>query len=870
MAEVFKFNQNGCVEDKQIWERCGKRGQRAFELASLHLPVVPGFVIDSHTSSQLEKVNVIDLVTPMIREIENEIGRKFASDNNPLLLKIICSSNLSLPIYPTVFNVGLSPVTIKSFAQMMGGDESIAWFEYCYLLKTAGTKLYDIPEETFIEIEKKCNISTGGLEAHKKCAEEMRKLVNSDMVPDEPFKQLEVLIKVAAKHYYDPDLDLDDNVSIMVQAMVFGNMSENDLVGVFHTRNIITGEAQLSGYYQKKAYTLKERENEINTLPATYLGELQKLAKLLESRFHELRQVKFIIEKGKLWLINQTSEDKKSTQSHIRTLLDLYRDGFVKGDWLIKQIPPGQLASLLHPIVDMESVKSIPSVSGGMTGSPGAAIGRVFFSADKVMEVYREALQRSEDTRIILCVQSSFAEDVKAIEVGQGVIAVDGGYSSHAPVVARSMGKIALLNKKIVITGNQFTLDGITVKEGDYITLDVPIYKEPTIYLGKGQLINPDVEKNGLVEFVKISKEYITPNFVVRANADLGRDAKVAKKLGAFGIGLCRTEHMFFAQDRIMRFREMILANTTEERILCLKDLQPFQTQDFYELFETMAPNPVTIRLLDAPLHEFLPHTPNVFDDYCLYLKKKGMEPNRALIEERISRLNEFNPMLGHRGCRVAITYPEIYEMQVRAILEAAVKLKKKGVEIQPEIMIPIVMDPNELNMIRNGKKIEGKFIQGIVGIADDVFKKEEARVHYKIGTMVELPAAALLSDELARYAEFFSYGTNDLTQTTNGLSRDDANSFFPAYTEYDLLPNNPFQVLGKAVKELIGISATRGRLTRPDIKLGLCGEHGADPVNIQFCIDAGLQYVSCSPYSVPIAILAVAQSNINAGIGVK
>ena len=866
MSKIHSFSQKGCIENQDIWELSGKRGQRAFELASLHLPIVPGFVIDSHTSMKLQDMDIKTMLKSGLTEIESELSRNFGSLENPLLLKVICSSNLTLPLYPTVFNVGLSPLTIPGFAKMMGNDERIAWFEYCYLLKTAGIKLYDIPLEKFEEIEKSTNIADGLLESQKNCANEMRKIVTQEMVPDEPFQQLETLIKIAAKHYYDPDLELDDNVAILVQGMVFGNMGESDIVGMFHTRDIISGQPQLSGYYQKKAYTLQKNEFEINTLDGIYLGELQKIGKLLESRFHELREIKFIVEKGKLWLINQTSEEKKSTQAHIRTLLDLYREGFVKSDWLIKQIPPGQLASLLHPIVDVDSIKSLANVVGGMTGSPGACVGKVYFSADKVMEAHRSALQKGEDTRLILCVQSSFAEDVKAIEVGQGVIAVDGGYSSHAPVVARSMGKIALLNRKITITGNQFTLDGITVKEGDYITLDAPVYKEPTIYLGKGELINPNVEKNGLVEFVKIAKEYIKPNFVVRANADLGRDAIVAKKLGAYGIGLCRTEHMFFAQDRIMRFREMILANSTEERIKCLKDLHPFQTKDFYELFETMAPNPVTIRLLDAPLHEFLPHTPVVFDEYCKYLSTKGVSPDKEQITERINRLSEFNPMLGHRGCRVAITYPEIYEMQVRAILEAAVLLSKKGIEIEPEIMIPIVMDPNELKMLRNGKKIEGKFIQGIIGIAEDVFKNLGAKVKYKIGTMVELPAAALLSDELACYAEFFSYGTNDLTQTTNGLSRDDINSFFPTYTEYDLLPNNPFQVLGKAVKELINISAVRARLTRPNIKLGLCGEHGADPVNIQFCMDAGLQYVSCSPYSVPIAILAVAQSNINNG----
>ena len=860
MLEVHNFSQKGCIADRNIWECCGKRGQRAFELASLNLPIVPGFVLDSKSSMRLGNTDIAEALILGLSDLEAEIGRKFGDQKNPLLLKVICSSNLTLSIYPTVFNVGLSPVTIPGFAEMLSGDEQKAWFEYGYLLRSAGVKLYGIPQEKFDQIEA---ANGEDLEGGKACAEQMKALIGADKVPDDPHKQLEMVLKIAAKRYYDPDLDEEDNVALMVQAMVFGNLSDKDLVGVYHTRNIVTGEDKLSGYFQRRAYTLEKKENEINSLEAHHLDKLKQIGKLLESRFHELREIKFIVEREKLWLINQTSEDKKSTQAHIRTLLDLLDDRIVQPEWLIKQIPPGQLAALLHPIVDEKSIKGIDSVGGGLSGSPGAAVGKVYFSADRLMEAYREALQKGEDSRLLLCVESSFAEDVKAIETGQGVIAVEGGYSSHAPVVARSMGKVAMVNPEIRVGKNEFSLGGVTVKEGDYVTLDVPVYKPPTIYLGKGELINPDIDKNGLVEFVGIAKKFVKPDFVVRANADLGRDAKVAKKMGAYGIGLCRTEHMFFSEDRIMRFREMILAKSTEERIKCLNDLQPVQRKDFHDLFETMAPYPVTVRLLDAPLHEFLPRSENVFEEYCRYLSAKGIQPEREDLKERIERLDEFNPMLGHRGCRVAITYPEIYEMQVRAILEAAISLGKKNIEVLPEIMIPLVMDANELNMIRNGKRIEGKIIKGIVDIAEDVFKKENKRVAYKIGTMVELPAAALLSGDLARYAEFFSYGTNDLTQTTNGLSRDDANSFFPAYTEYDLLAHNPFQVLGKPVKELIEISSARARLTRPNIKLGLCGEHGADPMNIQFCKEAGLQYVSCSAYSVPIAILAVAQGTL-------
>ena len=856
LANAYNFSQKGCVLDKSVWEACGKRGQLAFELASLKLPVVPGFVIDSKTCINIDKIDLSSLLKTGLSEVEAVIGRKFGDEKDPLLLKIIFSPNLTLAIYPTVFNIGLNPETIEGFGKILG-DIKKAWFEYCYLLRTVGTVLYDIPVEKFDKIE----AATKGKEELR--SQKMRELIGEDKVPYSPHKLLEIIIRLAAKRYYEPDLDESDNIAIMIQGIVFGNLSDADCVGVYHTRDIVTGDSKLNGYYQKNSYTLEKKENKIETIAPNYLKKLQEIAELLENRFHELRQIKFIVEKGKLWIISQNPEDKKSTQAHIRTLLDLLANKSVKEEWLVQQILPSQLLSLLHPVVREDSVEGIAHVSGGLTGSPGAAVGKVYFSADALMSAHHLAVQNGIDSRMILCVSSSYAEDVKAIELGQGVIAIEGGYSSHAPVVARSIGKVAIINSEIKISGKSFSLDGLTVNEGDYVTIDAPTYKSPSIYLGQGDLISPDPDKNGLIDFIKIVRKYITPEFVVRANADLGRDAKVAKKMGAFGIGLCRTEHMFFADDRIMRFREMIFSSTVEERIKCLQDLHATQRSDFQDLFETMAPYPVTIRLLDAPLHEFLPNRNESFEEYCKYLVAKGIRPDKKELRSRIEGLGEFNPMLGHRGCRVAVTYPEIYHMQVRAIIEAAINLGKKGVKVEPEIMVPLIMNPAELSMIRNGKKIEGQSIKGIVEIIDEVFKKENAKVKYKVGTMIELPAASLLSGDIARYADFFSYGTNDLTQTTNGLSRDDINSFFPDYSAYDLLGTNPFQILGEPVKELIEISSSRGRLTRPDIKLGLCGEHGADPANIKFCKDIGLQYVSCSSYSIPIAMLSIAQENL-------
>jgi pyruvate,orthophosphate dikinase len=444
--------------------------------------------------------------------------------------------------------------------------------------------------------------------------------------------------------------------------------------------------------------------------------------------------------------------------------------------------------------------------------------------------------------------------------VAKGVLSSEGGYASHAPVVARSLGKVSLVYPSINFAQKSMKIDGKTIKEGDYISLNVPYYDTPNIYFGKVDLIQPSPEGSGLLEYMEVVQANLE-DLDVRANADQPKDAELARKFRASGIGLCRTEHMFFNEDRIDTFRAMIIAGTKEERDKALAQLKEMQVSDFYELFKIMNGLPVTIRLLDAPLHEFLPHTKESMADFVKFMLKRYPDLNEEEIRRRSSMLKEFNPMLGHRGIRIAMSFPEIYNMQARAIFEAAYKLQKEGGKVEPEIMIPLVMSSIEMKTIRNGKKIEGKAITGIREIEEDVRASFKSKpIQYKIGTMIELPAAALQADRIARYAEFFSFGTNDLTQTTNGLSRDDFNNFFSDYNEFDLLENNPFKVLGEQVQELIGLACERGRLTRPDIKVGLCGEHGAEPLNVPFVKEAGLHYVSCSPFGIPIAKLAIAQ----------
>jgi pyruvate,orthophosphate dikinase len=458
---------------------------------------------------------------------------------------------------------------------------------------------------------------------------------------------------------------------------------------------------------------------------------------------------------------------------------------------------------------------------------------------------------------------------VKAIEVSSGVLTAEGGYSAHASVVARQYGKVSLVAPDLSIKGKKASLGNFSFSEGDYITINVPFYGESNVYLGTAELIEPNPKESGLLDFIALSKGFLK-KFHVRTNADTPRDAALALSFGAGGVGLCRTEHMFFKAERINVFREMLLSSSPKDRAKALAKLQVMQRDDFYGILKTMAGKEVTIRLLDSPLHEFMPHNDEELKGYLDYVTKvKKVKISRAEVTASIDALHEFNPMLGHRGCRIAVSYPEIYAMQVKAIFEAAYKLRAEKVDARPEIMVPIVMNASELKLIAYGKKIEGSSYKGIVDIEEDLRAEKKAKpVDYQIGTMIELPAAALGAGDIAKYGRFFSFGTNDLTQTTLGISRDDFTAFMPDYTLFDLIVGNPFSTLDPRVMELIALAVERGRLTRPDLVCGLCGEHGANPANVRFCMDAGLDYVSCSPYSVPIALLAVAQAEIEKAEG--
>jgi pyruvate, orthophosphate dikinase len=860
MDNILNFNKELKNYDDKFFKKAGIRGRRALELAKMGLPIAPGFIIDSDLTKKLPKLNIKQLIKTAITQIEKDIDKGFGNPKKPLLLKVVLSSDLNVPFFPSIHHVGLNEKTIEGFAASTGTD--FAYGEQVYLLHSIASKIYKLEEADLKKLEAG-NSKQQGLEQTRKKIENYKKYLG-DRYSEDVYDQLGLILKGAADIYCESDLDVDNSLAIMVQAMVYGNFGQNSYSGNYYTRDIVTGEPKIKGQYLQNAFDIdKVKPKDISAIDKKHFANFSDIAKKIEENFKEIREIKFTIEEGKFWIVEQFDVDEKSTQSHIKTLLELSKRKKITEEYLVDHIQPNQLNELLHPVIDPRTTKGVKTIQGGISGSTGAAIGRVFLSTPKLLEAHKKAIMRGDDTNLILVMSATYAEDVKAIEVAKGVISTEGGFSSHAPVVARSLGKVAMVQPEMKIRGDSFTLGGKTVNEGDYISINVPYYEAPTIYLDKVGLIEPNFKENGLLDFLAIVNKFIK-DFDVRANADQPKDADIAKEFHARGIGLCRTEHMFFNEKRIMTFRQMILAEDEAERRKALNALKPMQRADFYELFKIMQGLPVTIRLLDAPLHEFLPRTQTSMDELVAFLKTKKDRVSAAEVKARCDELAEMNPMLGHRGCRVAVTNPEIYEMQCRAIFEAACMLRKEGIKVKPEIMIPIVMSEHELKFIKTGKKIEGKTVKGIRDIKDEVIKEYGIdHLDYSIGSMIELPAAALRAGSIAQYAEFFSFGTNDLTQTSYGLSRDDSNSFFPSYSLYDLMKDNPFKVLGDEVKELIEIAQLRGKLTRPNIKMGLCGEHGADPDNIAFCINVGLNYVSCSPYSIPLAKLAIAKYNL-------
>ena len=871
---IWYFAKGEANTKSEVLEKIGIRGRLAMELADLSLPILPGFVIDADVAAHLKDFDIWAALKPWMDRLAKITGKSFGDAENPLLVKIVVSPNLVIASYPTLHNYGLTEKTVAGFNRFVG--ENFGAHEMQFLTRgnleiEAAIAEFENKEKEAKNLRQAMKDLDAELDSEMDAKKRRASLARyQKMLPDgffaDPFDQLKIALKRISHLLSITDQNQEDT-SLIIQPMVYGNYGKDSLNGQFFTRNIVTGQKEIQGeYFQNKFNAIGAKGADISGIAKNYHADLEKIAHTVEDHFKEIRSIRFTVENKRLWLIDQRGVMTKSTQADIQLLLDLNARKIVNDAYVVKQIKPGQLNEILHPIIDFTSVKGLKMLSGGITGAPGAAIGRIFFSTDGLLEAHKIAQQKGQDTKLILCLVSSFAEDVKAIEVATGVLSTEGGYSAHASVVARQYGKVSLVKPDMKIKGKQATVAGITIKEGDYITLNVPFYGAPSMYIGKASLIEPDPEESGMLDFLNLVKKYVT-RFHVRANSDKPRDAALARKFGARGIGLVRTEHMFFEEKRINVFREMVLSESVEERKRALAKLLPMQKADFYKLLKIMEGYPVIIRLLDAPLHEFLPHNDQELERFMKYLnvgKTGAKRVSEKDVRAKSEAMHEFNPMLGHRGCRIAVSYPEIYEMQVRAIFEAVYALKKEGVHVEPEVMIPIIMNENELKLIIYGKKIEGKSIQGLVDVERSVREGFKAKpAPYKIGTMVELPAAALGAGSLAHYAQFFSFGTNDLTQTTIGLSRDDFNTFMPDYTQFDLLEGNPFQNLNPEVRELIAMAVKRGRMTRPDLEVGLCGEHGAIPENIRFCMEAGLDYVSCSPYQVPLSMLAIAQLNI-------
>lgn len=857
----------------------GGKGANLCEMTNLGLPVPPGFIITTEVCREFYKKGkklqnfLMKEVKEKMRIIEKKTQKKFGDIENPLLVSVRSGAMFSMPgMMDTILNLGLNDNSVEGLAKKTKNPR-FAYDAYRRFIMMFSDIVLGIEREKFEEILSRHKNEEGvkfdyeiSAESLKKIVEEYKELVKKEKnipFPQDPYKQLEMAIIAVFNSWNNPraityrnlnKIPHDLGTAVNIQAMVFGNMGDNSGTGVAFTRNPSTGEKEIYGDYLVNAQgedvvagirTPQSITKLKESMPEIY-KEFVKICKKLEKHYKDMQDIEFTIEEGKLYIL-QCRAGKRTAQAAVKIAIDMAEEKLISKEEALLRIEPAHLDQLLHRRFDPQKKPS--SIAKGLAASPGAATGKVVFSADEAERLGREG------EKVILVRPETCPDDIHGLALSQGVLTARGGMTSHAAVVARGMGKPCVagceklnidLEKKI------FTVDGITVKEKDIISIDGSTGE---VFLGEIPMIEPKLSG----EFEKLLRwadKY--RRLKVRANADTPADAKQALNFGAEGIGLCRTEHMFMAPDRLPVMKEMIMAETKEEREKVLRKLLPMQKQDFIGIFTAMKGKPVTIRLLDPPLHEFLPRLEELLVEVTtLKIKgeKNGELSKKETLLKKVEALREANPMLGLRGCRLGILYPEINEMQVRAIFEAACEVAKIGIKVNPEIMIPLVGHVNELKIVR----------EQLEKIAKEIMEREKIKIKYSFGTMIEIPRAALTADEIAEYAEFFSFGTNDLTQTTFGISRDDAEGkFLFYYIDKKILPDNPFQTLDKTgVGELMRIAVRGGKKTRKNLKLGICGEHGGDPESVKFCHELGLDYVSCSPYRVPIARLAAAQANI-------
>ena len=865
---VFSFCKGRAEGDASMREILGGKGANLHEMTRLGIPVPPGFTISTQACVYyLDKgewpPGLENEVKEHMAHLEEAMGRGFGNRNHPLLVSVRSGARVSMPgMMDTILNLGLNDETVEGLAKVTDNPR-FAYDSYRRLLQMFGEVVRGIPHQRFehqLEEVKKARGITQDVELTAQDLLEVIRLYKEvfkgegTSFPQEPWEQLKEAIEAVFKSWNNErartyrrihDIPDDWGTAVNVQTMVFGNLGDDSGTGVCFTRNPATGEKGLFGEFLPNAQG-EDVVAGIRTplpifklqdwMPSVYQG-LEELGQLLERHYRDMQDMEFTIERGKLYIL-QTRAGKRTVRAAIRIAVEMVEDGIIDRATALLRVDPEQLRQILHPDIDPSAVYCV--MARGLPASPGAASGKVVFSAKEA----EEWADRGEP--VILVRQETSPEDIGGMNVAQGILTARGGITSHAAVVARGMGKCCVVgcDTLIINEGKGYILaEGVRINRGDIITLngstgEVIQGKVPLVEADPGPYFSRLMEWADSVRTLK-----------VRANVDTPENASLARKLGAEGIGLCRTEHMFFEKERINVVREMILAETVQERKKALTRLLPMQKEDFKGIFKAMEGLPVTIRLLDPPLHEFLPRTHQEMEGFS---QETGVPLERVM--EKVARLHEFNPMLGLRGCRLGILFPEIYRMQVRAIFEAACELVKEGVDVRPEVMVPLVAHVREMRILRDLIEKE----------ALTVMKEQGIKVGYLIGTMIELPRAALTADEIAQEAEFFSFGTNDLTQTTLGISRDDAAKFLPEYVELGVYPKDPFSCLEEeGMGQLIEMGVVKGRNTRHNIKLGICGEHGGDPASIRFCHRMGLDYVSCSPYRIPTARLAAAQARV-------
>jgi len=861
----------------------GGKGANLAEMASIGLPVPPGFTITTevctayYENGQKYPDALAAQVRAALARVEEAVGNRFGDHHRPLLVSVRSGARVSMPgMMDTVLNLGLNDQTVEGLV-VASGDARFAWDSYRRFIQMYGSVVLDVDHHRFEEIIEHVKLDTGKNEDTELTASEWHRVVDGykEMVaevtgkpfPQDPETQLWGAIGAVFGSWMNQravtyrrlhDIPAEWGTAVNVQAMVFGNMGEDCATGVCFTRDPSTGENIFYGEYlinaqgedvvagirtpqpmAKERSKSSERSME-EAMPAAY-AELVQVRATLERHYRDMQDIEFTVQSNKLYML-QTRNGKRTAAASLKIAVDMAREGLIDHTEAVRRVNPAALDQLLHPTLDPKAPRKL--LAKGLPASPGAACGIVVFSADEA-----EARAQKGESVILVRIETS-PEDIHGMHAARGVLTTRGGMTSHAAVVARGMGRpcVAGCGGITVDYNNQYlSAGGVRIEAGQILTLDGATGE---VFIGSVAMVEPQLSGDFATLMGWADK---VRRLRVRANAETPLDAETARRFGAEGIGLCRTEHMFFDPERIGAVRQMIMAETEDGRRAALARLLPFQRKDFLDLFEIMAGLPVTIRLLDPPLHEFLPHS-----EYEIAEVAASLGTEVEAMQRRMQELSEANPMLGHRGCRLGISFPEIYEMQARAIFEAAAEIGRKTHKAPvPEIMIPLVATKRELEITR----------AMVDRVAQEVFAEGGYHVIYSVGTMIELPRAALTADAIASVADFFSFGTNDLTQTTFGLSRDDAGKFLPLYIEKGIFPKDPFVSIDPdGVGALVRIAAEKGRSVKPDIKLGICGEHGGDPSSIHFCESVGLDYVSCSPYRVPVARLAAAQAALQSG----